>query len=78
MEGELLLNLFGNVGVPAAICFYTLHGVKDTLDKLTSAINNLNENHTKEIAEMKAQIQELRYQVAFIKTNSEVNHNERR
>ena len=39
MEEELLLKLLGNIGVPAALCFYTLYGVNKTLKELTSAIN---------------------------------------
>lgn len=57
------------VGVPAIICLYTLRGVKDSLDKLTDAINRLGENQSKEISELKATVQELRYQVAFLKQN---------
>ena len=48
MEEELMLKLLANIGVPAAVCFYTLYGVNQTLQKqdttlkgLTDAINKL-------------------------------------
>lgn len=41
MEEELLFKLLGSIGVPAAICFYTLHGVKGTLEKQTETLKDL-------------------------------------
>lgn len=36
---ELVLHALSNVGVPAAICFYTLFQVNKNLEKLTDAFN---------------------------------------
>lgn len=66
MESFLTPQFVGTIGVPAIICLYTLVEVKHSLDKLTLAISKLNENHSKEIADLKASIQEIRYQVAFL------------
>lgn len=41
MEETVLTHLFSNVGVPAAICFYTLFSVNQNIAKLTDAINKL-------------------------------------
>ena len=62
-EYQLLFNLFSNVGVPAAVCFYTLHGVKKSLDKLTYAIDELKDTHVKEIDQLKDEIKEIKYKI---------------
>ena len=41
METEFLLKLLMNVGVPAAICFYTLYGVNNTLKKQDETFKEL-------------------------------------
>ena len=41
MEDTALGHILSNVGVPAAICFYTLFRVNHTLENLTDAINKL-------------------------------------
>lgn len=41
MEETVLTHLFSNVGVPAAICFYTLFSVNKNIEKLIDAINKL-------------------------------------
>lgn len=41
MEETVLTHLFSNVGLPAAICFYTLFSVNQNIAKLTDAINKL-------------------------------------
>ena len=70
MEEELLFKLLGNIGVPAAICFYTLFGVNKTLKDLTSAINKLTTDVDKreaeqshEIARLKDKVNELAFKV---------------
>lgn len=73
MEEELLFKLLGNIGVPAAICFYTLFGVNKTLKDLTSAINKLTSDVDKnvqeqshEIAKLKDRVHELAFKVENI------------
>jgi len=70
VEEELLFKLLGNIGVPAAICFYTLFGVNKTLKDLTSAINKLTTDVDKreaeqshEIARLKDKVNELAFKV---------------
>ena len=41
MEETVLTHLFSNVGVPAAVCFYTLFSVNKNIEKLIAAINKL-------------------------------------
>lgn len=72
-EYQLLFNLFSNVGVPAAVCFYTLYGVKKSLDKLTVAIDTLKDSHGKDIANLKDEVKELKYKI----NHWEVRRNER-
>ena len=63
MEEELLFKLLGNIGVPAAICFYTLYGVNKTLKELTGAINKLTNDVDKREAEQSHEISKLKDKV---------------
>lgn len=63
MEEELLFKLLGNIGVPAAICFYTLFGVNKTLKDLTSAINKLTTDVDKNVQEQSHEISKLKDRV---------------
>lgn len=63
MTEELLLKVIGNIGVPAAICFYTLFGVNRTLKELTEAINRM-ANDVQKIDKMERQIEDIKLQVA--------------
>ena len=63
MEEELLFKLLGNIGVPAAICFYTLYGVNKTLKELTGAINKLTTDVDKREAEQSQEISKLKDKV---------------
>ena len=78
MEEQLILTLFSNVGIPAAICFYTLYGVRNSLDKLTDAIKLLTENHNKDFNNLRDEVKELKYKFnTIIARYQEANHNER-
>lgn len=66
-------EFFSNVGFPAAICLYTVFGIKPTLDKLTVAIEKLTtdidkrgEKQTQEITCLRDEVKELKYKVSFI------------
>lgn len=77
MEEELIFKLLGSIGVPAAICFYTLYGVKGTLERQTEtlkdlaiAINKLasevDKNKSEQIRELdkvKNEVKELRFRM---------------
>lgn len=63
MEEELIFKLLGNIGVPAAICFYTLFGVNKTLKELTSAINLLSKDVERRETEQSQKIERLALQV---------------
>lgn len=68
MEEELLFKLLGNIGVPAAICFYTLYGVNKTLKELTGAINKLTNDVDKRESEQSQEISKLKdkvYELSF-------------
>ena len=59
MEETALTHILSNVGVPAAICFYTLFRVNQTLQKLTDAINKLTNDMDKRIDKVEMQIRDL-------------------
>ena len=41
MPEELIVKTLANVGVPAALCFYTLFEVNKNLKRLTEAVDKL-------------------------------------
>ena len=63
MEQEFFFKLLGNIGVPAAICFYTLFGVNKTLKELTDAINKM-ATDVQKIEKLEQQVQDLTFKVA--------------
>jgi len=70
MGEEFIANLLSNVGIPAAICFYTLFGVNKTLKELTAAINKQTteierreSEQSHELAALKEKVQELTFKV---------------
>lgn len=62
MAEETILNLLGNVGVPAVICLYTLIGVNKTLKELTGAINKLSNDVDARISRLEGQVAALHLQ----------------
>lgn len=62
---EFIARVISNIGVPAAICFYTLFGVNKTLRELTEAINKLTADVQK-IEQLERQIHELNVKVAHL------------
>lgn len=70
MGEEFVANTLSNIGIPAAICFYTLFGVNKTLKELTAAINKQTTDierreieQSSEISMLKDKINELTYRV---------------
>lgn len=41
MTEEIFAHMLGNIGVPAALCFYTLFQVNRTMEKLIQSIDKL-------------------------------------
>lgn len=63
MSEELITHVIGNVGVPAAICFYTLFRVNNTLKDLTDAINRLSTDNDRRLDKVESEIRELRFKI---------------
>ena len=63
MGEEFIANLLSNVGIPAAICFYTLFGVNKTLKELTAAINKQTQEIERRESEQSHEISALRDKV---------------
>lgn len=59
MTEELLLKMLGNIGVPAAVCFYTLFRVNQTLKDLTDAINKLTNDVDRRLDKLEVKTAEL-------------------
>ena len=63
MGEEFIVNLLSNVGIPAAICFYTLFGVNKTLKELTAAIDRQTREIERRESEQSHEISALRDKV---------------
>ena len=79
MPEEIIVKLLENIGVPAAVCFYTLFGVNKTLKELTTAINKLGADverreleQSKEIEYLKRKVSELNIRVEALMKHKEV------
>lgn len=69
MDETFIAHIISNIGIPAALCFYTLFGVNKTLQKqdvtlkeLTSAINKLTLDVQK-IEKLENRVHELSFKV---------------
>ena len=51
-----LAPLVGNIGVPAALCFYTLFEVNKSMKKLTEAVDTLTKNLVPRIEKIEQKI----------------------
>lgn len=85
MGEESIINLLSNIGVPAAICFYTLYGVNKTLQKqdttlsgLTDAINRLTsdidrrlDKQEDETRHLKEVVSDLRHEISTLQHRRE-------
>lgn len=67
MESEVLIKLFENIGVPAAICFYTLFRVNQTLRDLTAAINKLTTDVDRRLEKLEDKNRELAAEVKSLR-----------
>ena len=70
MSEEVIANLLSNVGIPAAICFYVLFRVNQTIKELTAAINAQTQEivrreieQASELSMLKDRINELSHRV---------------
>lgn len=63
MEEEILFKLLGNIGVPAAVCFYTLFRVNQTLRDLTDAINKLTTDVDRRLEKLEDKTRDLSSEV---------------
>lgn len=59
MEDSTIVHLLSNVGVPAALCFYTLFNVNKNLEKLTEAIASWKESLDKRLSALETDSKEL-------------------
>ena len=67
MSEEILFKMLGNIGVPAAICFYTLFRVNQTLRDLTNAINKLTSDTDRRLERLEDKTRELTLQISHRK-----------
>ena len=51
-----LAPLVGNIGVPAALCFYTLFELNKSMKKLTEAFEKLTENLCPRVSKLEQEV----------------------
>lgn len=59
MDENVLVHILSNVGIPAALCFYTLFNVNKNLEKLTEAVNRWNESLDRRLTELENDVKAL-------------------
>lgn len=60
MEDTMIAHLLSNVGIPAALCFYTLFNVNKNLEKLADALNNCTGLLDRRLTALEHDIKELK------------------
>lgn len=60
MTEELIVKTLANIGVPAALCFYTLFTVNKNVEKLTDAVKEWNKSLSERIKDLENDIRDLR------------------
>lgn len=60
MSEEVIANLLSNVGIPAAICFYVLFRVNQTMKDLTAAINTQTQEEVRRLTEQSSELSMLK------------------
>ena len=63
LEPEFFSNVLGNIGIPAALCFYTLFEVNKNVKKLADSINRLADDTDKRLDKLETRLSELSYRV---------------
>ena len=66
MGEEFLGHLLGNIGVPAALCFYTLFEVNKNVKRLADSINRLGDDVDKRISRIDAELHALNAEVKIM------------
>ena len=60
MTEELIAKMLANVGVPAALCFYVLFRVKQSVEQLTDAVKEWNKTLSERIKDLENDIRDLK------------------
>ena len=68
MDDTLFAHIISNVGIPAALCFYTLFEVNKNVKKLADSIDRFNDDIDKRVNKIETDLRELTVEVkAFIR-----------
>lgn len=63
---QLIFQALGNVGVPAALCFYTLFEVNKNVKKLTDSIDRLDNDINRRFTRLEEILADLRKPIAAL------------
>lgn len=63
MEEQFISHLVSNIGVPAALCFYSLFCVNARIEKLSDKLDNLTQSLHERIAKIERDVSDLQRKV---------------
>lgn len=66
---EFVLHTLSNVGVPAAVCFYTLFALNKNVERLCNLIERLDMNWKERLGRLELAVSELRKEIHYEKRN---------
>ena len=66
MEEDILIKLLSNIGVPAALCFYTLFEVNKNMKKLSDSIDRLANDVDKRLDKLEEKTNQLSYKIEYL------------
>jgi hypothetical protein len=63
VEDEIIFKILGNIGVPAAVCFYTLYEVNKNVKRLAESIDRFANEVDRRIEKLEDDLHELTVEV---------------
>lgn len=67
MPEEIFLKMLGNIGVPAAVCFYTLFEVNKNVKRLADSINQYIAQHDNRIEKLEDKFSQINLEIQMLK-----------
>lgn len=67
MAEDAIVKLLSNVGVPTAVCFYTLFQVNKNLEKLTNAFDRWSDLIDRRLKDLEVNVKDIEIDVKALK-----------
>ena len=69
MSEDIILHALSNVGVPAAVCFYTLFAVNKNLEKLTNAFDRWSDLIDRRLKDLEEDVKDIESDIKYLKAS---------